>query len=187
MPRGRPMHIRIRLSQAAATTLAAWENAPTIRPTQARRGRLIQLLAQDWTVTAAAAEVGLSRNKAYKWIACFQAEGVAGLQDHAAGRPPTHPRRPLGRKPTLTLALTPEDRATLVTWQRSPLLAEGRGRRAELLLLLARGQPVSQAAQRVGIARQHCYKWVYRFQAEGLSGLYDRQRKLVPHAALPRA
>lgn len=176
MPRGRPIQIQIRLSPADAATLEAWHDSPTIRANQKRRGRLIQQLAQGWSVTAAAVAVGISRNKAYKWVACFQAEGVAGLKGQARAPAIQRRRMPSGKPTTLLRTLTPEDHAILLTWQRSQTIAAGRARRAALLLRLAAGESVSHIARQVGLSRRNCYKWARRYQAEGLSGLYDRPR-----------
>lgn len=82
MPRGRITKVKIHLSEADDATLQAWERSTTIFAGIARRGRLIQLLAQGWSVTAAAEAAGISRPKVYKWITRFQAEGLAGLEDH---------------------------------------------------------------------------------------------------------
>ena len=63
----------------------------------ARRGRVILLLADGMTITAAAATVGLSRRHAYKWLQRFVAEGAAGLQDR-----PSRGQRPEPRQYPLT-------------------------------------------------------------------------------------
>lgn len=181
MPHGRPMQIRICLRKADAATLEAWSRSPTIRANQKRRGRLIQQVAQGWSVTAAAVAVGMSRNKAYHWIACFQAEGLAGLADRPRVPAAKKQRAVSGKKTALplalTMALTPEDRAILLAWWQSETIEAGRSRRAELVLLLAAGHPVSHVARRVGVSRRACYKWAQRYQDEGLRGLYDRQAR----------
>jgi transposase InsO family protein len=58
------------------------------------RGRALlvrRVLEEDWTVAAAAEAAGVSRRTAYKWLARFKAEGVAGLLDRSS-RPRRSPR-----------------------------------------------------------------------------------------------
>lgn len=83
---------------------------------------------------------------------------------------------PRGRTTTLTVHLTPAERATLHAWQRSSTLPVGLARRGRIILLLAEGRPILQIARVVGIARHRVYKWIARFQGEGLAGLHDRPR-----------
>jgi transposase-like protein len=79
-----------------------------------------------------------------------------------------------GRKTTLTLRLTPEERRTLMAWQRSTTMPVGRARRGRIILLLADGMSISDIADTVGISRRFVYKWVKRFLQEGVEGLADR-------------
>ena len=46
----------------------------------------------------------------------------------------------------------------------------------QALLLLDVGQPYAATARRVAMSERHVRKWAYRFLAEGLAGLLDRQR-----------
>jgi Homeodomain-like domain len=85
-----------------------------------------------------------------------------------------------GRRTSLTIRLTPAERLTLLTWQRSPRTPAGQARRARLLVLLADGLTITEAAATVGLSRRHTYKWVQRFVQEGLKGLYER-----PHGPQP--
>lgn len=192
MPHGSPIRMHMCLSEADAATLEAWRRSSTIRANQKRRGRLIQWVAQGRSVTAAAVALGMSRNKAYQWIARFQAEGLAGLAERPRAPYEKKQRGTPGRKTTMVIALTPEDHAMLLAWHRSQTIGAGRARRAALLLLLAAGHPVSEVARRVGVSRRLCYKWAWRYQMEGIPGLYDRKVRvrmpvLDPHAARQRA
>jgi hypothetical protein len=81
---------------------------------------------------------------------------------------------PRGRKTSLAIHLTPADRQTLLTWQRSTLTPAGLARRARMLLLLADGMTITDAAATVGLSRRHAYKWIRRFMQEGLEGLHDK-------------
>ena len=79
-----------------------------------------------------------------------------------------------GRRTSFTIRLTPTERRTLLTWQRATTVPAGLARRARLLLLLANGMTITAAAATVGLSRQHTYKWIQRFLAEGVAGLQDR-------------
>lgn len=79
-----------------------------------------------------------------------------------------------GRKTALTIHLTADERETLLAWQRSTTIPAGRARRGRIILLLAEGVPISHIAPTVGINRRFVYKWVERFQQEGLAGLVDK-------------
>src|SRR5215813_13227692 len=81
MARGRRTSFTIRLTPAERRTLLTWQRATTVPAGLARRARLLLLLADGMTITAAAATVGLSRRHTYKWIKRFMQEGVEGLVD----------------------------------------------------------------------------------------------------------
>src|SRR6266849_277441 len=82
-----------------------------------------------------------------------------------------------GRKTSLTIRLTPEERRLLQAWQRATTIPAGQARRARLLLLLADGMTITDAAATVGLSRRHTYKWIQRFVQEGLEGLQDKPRR----------
>src|SRR5438552_17430250 len=79
-----------------------------------------------------------------------------------------------GRKTSFSIRLTPAERLTLLTWQRSTTVPAGLARRARLLVLLADGMTITEAAATVGLSRRHTYKWIQRFVQEGLEGLADK-------------
>ena len=79
-----------------------------------------------------------------------------------------------GRKTALTIHLTPDERETLLTWQRSTTIPVGRARRGRIILLLADRVPISHIADTVGISRRFVSKWVTRFLHDGLEGLADK-------------
>jgi Homeodomain-like domain len=81
---------------------------------------------------------------------------------------------PRGRTTSFTIRLTPAQRQTLLTWQRSTTVPAGRARRGRLLLLLADGMTITDAAATVGLSRRHAYKWIRRFVQEGLEGLEEK-------------
>ena len=82
---------------------------------------------------------------------------------------------PRGRKTSFTIRLTPGERLPLLTWQRATTISAGVARRARLLLLLADGMTITDAAATVGLSRRHTYKWIQRFVQERLEGLQDKQ------------
>jgi len=88
-----------------------------------------------------------------------------------------------GRKTSLTIRLTAEERHMLMSWQRSTTIPAGRARRGRIILQLADGVPISHIATTVGISRRFVYKWVKRFQQYGLDGLADKPGR--GHRALP--
>jgi biotin operon repressor len=92
-----------------------------------------------------------------------------------------------GRRTSLTIRLTAQERRTLLAWQRSTTIPAGRARRGRVILLMADRVPISHIADRVGISRRFVYKWVQRFQQEGLAGLADKpgrgQRRVPPPPA----
>src|SRR6266699_4553283 len=83
---------------------------------------------------------------------------------------------PRGRKTALTIRLTPAERQTLLAWQRSTSIPAGLARRGRMILLLADGMTITDAAAAVGLSRRHSYKWIRRFLEQRLEGLADKAR-----------
>jgi hypothetical protein len=79
-----------------------------------------------------------------------------------------------GRRTSLTIRLTVQERRTLQAWQRSRTISVGRARRGQVILLMANRVSISNIAARVGMSRRFVYKWVERFLQEGLAGLDDK-------------
>ena len=79
-----------------------------------------------------------------------------------------------GRKTLLSVQLTPVERHTLLAWQWSTTIRMGLLRRARIILLVADGRAITDIAATVGINRRFIYKWVQRFQAQGVEGLADK-------------
>src|SRR5262249_37864855 len=77
-------------------------------------------------------------------------------------------------KTALMIQLTPEERQTLLAWQRSTTITAGRARRGRVILLLAARVPIPDIAATVGISRRFVYKWAQRFVQNGLEGLADK-------------
>jgi hypothetical protein len=78
-----------------------------------------------------------------------------------------------GRKSSLRIVLSPDERQTLERWQRSTTIAAGLARRGKILLLLAAGSSQSDVAQMVGVQRTVVRKWAKRFLTQRLDGLAD--------------
>ena len=89
-----------------------------------------------------------------------------------------------GRRTSLTIRLTAEERQTLQAWQRATTISAGRARRGRMILLIADRVPLSHIADTVGISRRFVYKWAKRFLEEGLEGLANapgRRHRLGPY------
>ena len=87
-----------------------------------------------------------------------------------------------GRKTSLVVVLTEEERTQLMRWSRSTSLPAGLVTRAQAIILVAGGMPLCHAAQAVGLTQQHVRQWVTRFLQKRLDGLNDlpgRGRKPV--------
>jgi winged helix-turn helix protein len=78
-----------------------------------------------------------------------------------------------GRKSSIRLVLSPEERTTLEHWQRSPTMPAGLVRRGRIILLLADGYSHTQVARLVPVQRTVVRKWARRFLAQRLEGLSD--------------
>ena len=81
MARGRKTSLTIRLTPVELQTLLAWQRSTTIPAGQARRGRMLLLLADGVPISRIAAVVGISRRFVYKWVQRFLEEGLEGLAD----------------------------------------------------------------------------------------------------------
>jgi transposase-like protein len=76
----------------------------------------------------------------------------------------------MARKTNLTLLLSPEERQTLESWQRSTTIRAGLAKRGRIILLLSEGVPISEVSRRGGIRRRFIHKWAKRFQEKGSVG-----------------
>ena len=81
-----------------------------------------------------------------------------------------------GRKPKLIIELDQPTRLELQSLLRSQKTPAGLARRVRAILLLAEGLAFLHTAQKVGLAERHVRKWAKRFQAQGITGLYDLPR-----------
>ena len=78
-----------------------------------------------------------------------------------------------GRKTSLLVVLTEEERGQLLRWSRSTSLSAGLVTRAQAILLVAGGMPISHTSRSVRLTERHVRQWVRRFVDRRLDGLYD--------------
>ena len=99
MARGRKTSLTILLTPAERQTLLAWQRSTTMHAGQARRGRIILLLADRVPIAHIATTVGISRRFIYKWVQRFLAERLGGLDDKSGRGQWRVPRQPAVREP----------------------------------------------------------------------------------------
>jgi len=92
-----------------------------------------------------------------------------------------------GRKTSLRVALSLEDRQRLEYWTRCTTASAGLVRRCRTVLLVADGFPLVEVARMTGMTEKHVRKWVRRFLDEGFEGLKDRSRPGRPRIFSPRS
>jgi hypothetical protein len=90
-----------------------------------------------------------------------------------------------GRKTSLSITLSAEDRRTLESWRRSTTIRAGLAKRGRVILCIADGLSVVETIRRVGISKRLVYKWVERFRTEGIDGLHDKPRSGRPPTFSP--
>ena len=79
-----------------------------------------------------------------------------------------------GRKTSLHVILTEEERGYLEQRLRCTTTSLGLARRCRAILGVADGLPLVQVARLVDLTEKHVRKWVQRFLKERLDGLRDR-------------
>jgi hypothetical protein len=79
-----------------------------------------------------------------------------------------------GRKTSLRVFLTAEERSLLEQRLRSMTIALGLARRCRAILGVAEGLPLVEVARLVDLTEKHVRKWVQRFLKDRLEGLRDR-------------
>jgi hypothetical protein len=81
-----------------------------------------------------------------------------------------------GRHSALHIALDAATRATLQGWLRKQKMPVGLAKRARAMLLLADGHSFAATARHVELRERQVRKWVLRFLASGMDGLYEKKR-----------
>jgi hypothetical protein len=79
-----------------------------------------------------------------------------------------------GRKTSLRVALTAEERDRLEQRLRCTTTSLGLARRCRAILGVADGLPLVEVARLVDLTEKHVRKWVRRFLKDRLEGLRDR-------------
>ena len=79
-----------------------------------------------------------------------------------------------GRKTSLHVVLTAEQRNRLEQRLRCTTTSLGLARRCRTILGVADGLPLVEVARLAGLAERHVRKWVRRFLKDRLDGLHDR-------------
>jgi DNA-directed RNA polymerase specialized sigma24 family protein len=79
-----------------------------------------------------------------------------------------------GRKTTLRVILTAEERDQLERRLRCTTTSLGLARRCRAILAVADGLPLVEVARLVDLTEKHVRKWVQRFLEHRLDGLHDR-------------
>ena len=91
-----------------------------------------------------------------------------------------------GRKTSLRVALTAEERDQLEQRLRRTTTSLGLARRCRTVLEVADGLPLVEVARLVGLTEKHVRKWVQRFLKDRLDGLRDRPGRGRKPAFSPR-
>jgi hypothetical protein len=79
-----------------------------------------------------------------------------------------------GRKSSLVVSLSPQERQVLEYRLRCTTTPLGLARRSQAILAVADGLSLAGAPRQVGLTEKHVRKWVQRFLASRLEGLKDR-------------
>jgi hypothetical protein len=79
-----------------------------------------------------------------------------------------------GRKTSLRVVLTAEERGQLELRLRCPTTPLGLARRCRAILGVTDGLPLVVVGRLVGLTEKHVRKWVQRFLTSRLEGLQDR-------------
>jgi transposase len=79
-----------------------------------------------------------------------------------------------GRKTSLRVILTSQERGQLELHLRSTTTSLGLARRCRAILEVANELPLVHVAQLVDLTEKHVRKWVQRFLRDRLDGLRDR-------------
>lgn len=90
-----------------------------------------------------------------------------------------------GRKSSLVVTLSNEQREALEGLQRKTTVRAGLARRARIVWLRAEGRSFADIVRAVGVQRRIARDWVKRYLKMGLDGLKDRPRSGRPPAFSP--
>lgn len=80
-----------------------------------------------------------------------------------------------GRKTSLVIHLTDEEKRELQCWLRKTTIGVALAKRAQVIVRLANGESIAAAARQVGLQPKHARQWGVRFAKDRIAGLYDRK------------
>jgi Helix-turn-helix domain len=87
--RGRKPNSVVRLTPDKRAELERWQRSTTLAVGLVRRARVVLLLDEGQSLTAAARICGLTQRNARKWVLRYLERGLAGLEDKPGrGRKP---------------------------------------------------------------------------------------------------
>lgn len=75
-----------------------------------------------------------------------------------------------------------DDRRTLLEWSRSRKIDNAIATRARIVLMTSDGIRADEIAEALGVSARNVYKWIWRFDEEGIKGLAERPRSGRPRA-----
>ena len=87
-------------------------------------------------------------------------------------------------RPTAELALTEEERETLVRWSRRPKSSQALALRSRIILACGEGLSNKAVAAKLGVSQPTVGKWRTRFVDKRLDGLVDEPRTGRPPSIL---
>lgn len=79
-----------------------------------------------------------------------------------------------GRKTSIVINLSEEEREELLSWQRSTTMPSGLVKRGRVILLFSERIPLVEIAEKVDMRRDKIAKWGKRFREFGIDGLKDK-------------
>lgn len=85
-----------------------------------------------------------------------------------------------GRKPVLSFKLSTQQEQNLSLILKDESCSRKVAMRAQTLLLLDKAASVSEVMSELHVTKSYCYRLVKRFQEDGVSGLYDKERSGRP-------
>jgi putative transposase len=87
--RGRKPNFVVHLTPGKRAELERWQRSTTLPVGLVRRARVVLLMAEGQSLTAAASICGLTQRNARKWVLRYLERGLAGLEDKPGrGRKP---------------------------------------------------------------------------------------------------
>jgi transposase len=151
--------------EADLAALAGWAEGRGAGPRLAAAAKAILLVAEGWSVPAAARSSGLGGGTLGAWLKRFSAAGpeaLLGLKDPVRSGPSSR---------LAPIALDGAQRGVLEGWARGGGGRPGLDKRAKVILLDAEGVAPSEMARRAGLSRAAAHFWRKMFLAGGLEAL----------------